>query len=77
MEKEMEREDVASTPNATEEGPDVAGGLPEPAGSRGTGREPQPEVPGLQEHERGVGHVWHMDEMGLVLQVASVTPCAS
>ena len=72
MEKEMERKDEASTPNATEEGPDAAGGLPELSRfERHWAENPNQKSWAFKNMSAGVGHVWHMDDMGLVLQVAS------
>ena len=72
MENEMERKDEASTPNATEEGPDVAGGLPELSRfERNWAQNPNQKSWAFKNMSAGVGHVWHMDDMGLVLQVAS------
>ena len=72
MEKEMESKDEASTPNATEEGPDVAGGLPELSMfERHWAENPNQKSWAFKNMSAGVGHVWHMDDMGLVLRVAS------
>lgn len=72
METKMERKDEASTPNATEEGPDVAGGLPELSRfERNWAQNPNQKSWAFKNMSAGVGHVWHMDDMGLVLQVAS------
>ena len=72
MEKEMERKDEASTPNATEKGPDAAGGLPELSRfERHWAENPNQKSWAFKNMSAGVGHVWHMDDMGLVLQVAS------
>ena len=72
MEKEMEREEQESTPNATEEGPEVAGGLPELSRfERHWAENPNQKSWAFKNMSAGVGHVWHMDDMGLVLQVAS------
>ena len=72
MEKEIERKDEANTPNATEGGPDVAGGLPELSRfERHWAENPNQKSWAFKNMSAGVGHVWHMDDMGLVLQVAS------
>ena len=72
MEKEMERKDEASTPNATEKGPDAAGGLPELSRfERHWAENPNQKSWAFKNMSAGAGHVWHMDDMGLVLQVAS------
>ena len=72
MEKEMEGKDEASTTNATEEGPDAAGGLPELSRfERHWAENPNQKSWAFKNMSAGVGHVWHMDDMGLVLQVAS------
>ena len=72
MEEKMERKDEASTPNATEEGPDLAGGLPELSRfERNWAQNPNQKSRAFKNMSAGVGHVWHMDDMGIVLQVAS------
>ena len=70
--KEMERKDEASTPNTIEGDSDVAGGLPELSRfERNWAQNPNQKSWAFKNMSAGVGHVWHMDEMGLVLQVAS------
>ena len=72
MEKGMERKDEEKTPNTTEENPDVAGSLPELSRfERNWAQNPNQKSWAFKNMSAGVGHVWHMDDMGLVLQVAS------
>ena len=72
LEEEMERKDEASTPNATGEGPDLAGGLPELSKfERNWAQNPNQKSWAFKNMSAGAGHVWHMDDMGLVLQVVS------
>ena len=72
MEKKMERKDEARTQNATKEDPDIAGGLPELSRfERNWAENPNQKSWAFKNMSAGVGHVWHMDDMGLVLQVAS------
>ena len=72
MGKEMERKEEASTTKPTDEGPDRVGRLPALSRfERQWAENPNQKSWAFKNMSAGVGHVWHMDDMGLVLQVAS------